>query len=128
MINSVDLMQDNYYDSLGINYYKILTLNKLPNGELKKYVKLTSIKNVSTKINLGNDNYCSYVISKNILNNSNNSNNLNNINSKINICTIDDLSSIYDFLTNNNYIINNDYINILRETNNKILLNFYFKN
>jgi hypothetical protein len=125
MISSVNLMQDNYYDSLGNNYYKILTLNKLPNGELKKYVKLTSIKNVSTKINLGNDNYCSYVISKNILNNSNN---LNNINSKIDICTIDDLSSIYDFLINNNYIINNDYINILRETNNKILLNFYFKN
>ena len=125
MISSVNLMQDNYYDSLGNNYYKILTLNKLPNGELKKYVKLTSIKNVSTKINLGNDNYCSYVISKNILNNSNNS---NIINSKINICTIDDLSSIYDFLINNNYIINNDYINILRETNNKILLNFYFKN
>lgn len=125
MISSVNLMQDNYYESLGNNYYKILTLNKLPNGELKNYVKLTSIKNVSTKINLGNDSYCSYVISKNILNNSNNS---NNINSKINICTIDDLSSIYDFLINNNYIINNDYINILRETNKKILLNFSFRN
>tara|TARA_B110001450_G_scaffold73943_2_gene70354 strand:+ start:8998 stop:9426 length:429 start_codon:yes stop_codon:yes gene_type:complete len=114
-MNTTNLFLENYYDFHNTCYYQILTLNNIPNGPLKSYIKLISIKNV-TKINNANTNYCSYVINKNILNNnSNSSSNITNfINNKFNYCTIEDITQVYDFLINNNYTINNELTNIIK--------------
>ena len=142
-MNTTNLFLENYYDFHTTNYYQLLTLNNIPNGPLKNYIKEISIKNVSTKINMANTNYCSYVINKNILNNS--SSNINNfINNKLNYCTIENLTEIYDFLINNNYIINNSELtNIIKSfssvtsslenqftiiNNKKLLLCFNYNN
>ena len=115
-MNTTNLFLENYYDFQTTNYYQLLTLSNMPNGPIKDYIRLISIKNVSTKINMSNTNYCSYVINKTILNCSNNNiNNINNfINNKLNYCTIEDLTQIYDFLINNNYSINNNLTNIIK--------------
>ena len=114
-MNITNLFLENYYDFQTTNYYQLLTLSSIPNGALKNYIKLISIKNVSTKINMANTNYCSYVIDKNILNNNKNNTNINNfINNKLNYCTIEDLTQIYEFLINNNYTINNELSNIIK--------------
>ena len=110
-MNTTNLFLENYYDFHNTSYYQILTLNNIPNGPLQSYIKLISIKNV-TKINNANTNYCSYVITKNILNSTSNITNF--INNKFNYCTIEDITQIYDFLLNNNYIINNELTNIIK--------------
>ena len=116
-MNTTNLFLENYYDFHNTSYYQILTLNNIPNGPLKSYIKQISIKNV-TKINNVNTNYCSYVITKNILNSTanskSNSNITNFINNKFNYCTIEDVTQIYDFLINNNYTINNELTNIIK--------------
>ena len=114
-MNTTNLFLENYYDFHNTSYYQILTLNNIPNGPLKSYIKLISIKNV-TKINNANTNYCSYVITKNILNSTSNSssNITNSINNKFNYCTIEDITQVYDFLINNNYTINNELTNIIK--------------
>ena len=107
-----------YYNN---NYYHILTLNKEPLGPLKEYVKMISIKNVSSKINKANESYCSYIINKNILANINTLTNINtytDTTSEINICTIDNLTEIHDYLINNNYIINERLSNTFKNINN----------
>lgn len=117
-MNTTNLFLENYYDFHNTSYYQLLTLNNIPNGPLQSYIKLISIKNVSTKINMSNTNYCSYVITKNILNSNSsstsNSNISNFINNKFNYCTIEDVTQIYDFLINNNYTINNELTNIIK--------------
>ena len=90
---SYNLFLEPFYDN-DITYYHILTINKEPQGPLVNYIKLMPIKNVSTKINIANQNYCSFVIKKSILG--------SNYNDKLDICTIDDITNIIDFLTNNN--------------------------
>ena len=120
-MNTTNLFLENYYDFHNTCYYQILTLNNIPNGPLQSYIKLISIKNVST-INNANTNYCSYVINKNILNNNSNSSSNSNstsnitnfINNKFNYCTIEDITQVYDFLINNNYTINNELTNIIK--------------
>ena len=91
---NVNIFLENYYDFQSSNYYHIITLSKIPNGPLKNYVKHISIKNVSTKINRANENYCSFVIDSNILNTTNTT----HINNKLNICTIENITDIYDFI------------------------------
>lgn len=115
----------NYYDRLSENYYKIITINKEPKGELGKYIKKISIKNISTD-NERNTEYCSYVINSNILGRNN-----NNI---LNICTIDNINEIYEFLINNNYNINNELNKCLKLNDNlkifkdkKLLFSIYLK-
>ena len=123
MKNTINLFTENYYDFHSSSYYKILSLSNMPEGPLKKYVKIISIKNTSTKITNSKMNYCSYVINKNIYNDSINSSVLtsssitNFINNKFNLCTIEDLSIIFDFLSNNNYILNQEYNNIVTNLN-----------
>ena len=116
-MNTTNLFLENYYDFHNTSYYQILTLNNIPNGPFQNYIKLISIKNVST-INNANTNYCSYVITKNILNNNSNSSSNTNItnfiNNKFNYCTIEDITQVYDFLINNNYTINNELTNIIK--------------
>ena len=111
---TTNLFLENYYDFQTTNYYQLLTLSNIPEGPIKNYIKLISIKNVSTKINMANTNYCSYAINKNILNNNSNSSINNFINKKLNYCTIENITEIYDFLINNNYNINNNLTNIIK--------------
>tara|TARA_Y100000992_G_scaffold69024_1_gene43096 strand:+ start:3725 stop:4114 length:390 start_codon:yes stop_codon:yes gene_type:complete len=121
---SYNLFVVNYYDNLSKNYYKIVSINKIPKGELSKYIKKISIKNISTD-NERNTEYCSYVISSSILNNNNNI---------LNICTINDINEIYEFLINNNYSINNELNKCLKLNDNlkifnnkKLLFSIYLK-
>jgi hypothetical protein len=116
---SYNLFLEPFYDN-DITYYHILTINKEPQGPLVNYIKLMPIKNVSTKINIANQNYCSFVIKKSILG--------SNYNDKLDICTIDDITNIIDFLTNNNYIIDESVSNILSNINSKkLVFNFKYK-
>ena len=112
-IESTNIFLEPYFNSYTNNYYHIITLNKIPSGPLNIYIKHIAIKNISTKINKANENYCSYVISKNLLTR----NNQNYINNEIDICTIENITDIYEFLINNNYTINNELTNILRNNN-----------
>ena len=119
MKNTINLFTENYYDFHSSSYYKILSLSNMPEGPLKKYVKIISIKSTSTKITNSKMNYCSYVINKNIYDDESSlSTSITNfINNKFNLCTIEDLSIIFDFLSNNNYIFNQEYNNIVTNLN-----------
>lgn len=119
MKNTINLFTENYYDFHSSSYYKILSLSNMPEGPLKKYVKIISIKSTSTKITNSKMNYCSYVINKNIYDDESSlSTSITNfINNKFNLCTIEDLSIIFDFLSNNNYILNQEYNNIVTNLN-----------
>ena len=123
MKNTIILFTENYYDFHSSSYYKILSLSNVPEGPLKKYVKMISIKNISTKITNSKMNYCSYIINKNIYNDpsfkieSTSTSITNFINNKFNLCTIEDLSIIFDFLLNNNYVFNQEYNNIITNLN-----------
>ena len=126
MKNTIILFTENYYDFHSSSYYKILSLSNMPDGPLKKYVKIISIK-----LNNSFLNYCSYIINKNIYNDSTSTQNststpnstststsiTNFINNKFNLCTIEDLSIIFDFLSNNNYIFNEEYNNLITNLN-----------
>ena len=39
----------------------------------------------------------------------------------MNICTIEDITNLYDFLINNNYTINNELTNLLNNSNNNYI-------
>ena len=115
---SYNLYIEPYYDSVS-NYYHILTINKEPYGPLSSFIKLMSIKNVSTKINLANQSYCAYAIKNSILTNITHSN--------LQVCTLDDITEVYDFLINNNYIIDDTLSSTLSNYNSKkILLSFKY--
>ena len=127
---SYNLLTDIYYDDKTQYYFHILTLNKIPKGPLNNYIKTISIQNVSTKINRANQSYCQYVIDSKI----------KSYAANLHICTVDDITDIYDFLTNNNYIINEVLTNLLKGNNmekscfnsnsglsKKILFNFKYK-
>tara|TARA_B100000886_G_C20295464_1_gene437320 strand:- start:240 stop:656 length:417 start_codon:yes stop_codon:yes gene_type:complete len=100
-----------YYND---NYYHILTLNTTPAGPFNNYVKRMAITNPSTKIKVSNTSYCGYVISDEILTEKNR---------EINICTIDNITEIYDYLISNNYVINERMNNILNSLNSYNLNN-----
>ncbi len=116
---SYNLYIEPYYDN-DTNYYHILTLNRQPKGPLTNFTKLMSIKNLSTKMGNSNDNYCTVVIKNSILGNVSHN--------KIQICTNDDVTEVIDFLTNNNYIINENMTDYLSKYNSKkLLFNFKYK-
>ncbi|AET73240.1 hypothetical protein PGAG_00351 [Phaeocystis globosa virus 12T] len=116
---SYNLYIEPYYDN-DTNYYHILTLNRQPKGPLTNFTKLMSIKNISTKMGNLNDNYCTVVIKNSILGNV--------THNKIQICTNDDVTEVIDFLTNNNYIINEEITDYLSKYNSKkLLFNFKYK-
>ena len=130
MIQNTNIYLENYYDFHSSNYYQILALSNIPNGPLKNFIKHISIKNVSSKIQFNNRNYCTYVIDTKILESSNNQHQSNPHQSNphqsnhLTICTLENLSSIYDFLKNNNYTVNNELSNILIKNDKKILFSF----
>ena len=116
---SYNLYIEPYYDN-DRNYYHILTLNRQPKGPLTNFTKLMSIKNLSTKMGNSNDNYCTVVIKNSILGNVSHN--------KIQICTNEDVTEVIDFLTNNNYIINENITDYLSKYNSKkLLFNFKYK-
>lgn len=132
MIKSANIFQEIYYDTFYCQYFYILTLSNYIDGPFNKYLKLTNLKNPSTKINKSHENYCSLVIMKKLINDYNNSKNCNSCinyggsldNDKINFCTIDDLSILQSFFIENNYTINNDLTKIL--SNNYSYQNNFF--
>ena len=116
---SYNLILEPFYDN-NITYYHILTIDKQPKGPLSNFTKLMPIKNISTKINIANQNYCSFVINNSILGSTKNN--------KLQICTIDDMTNIIDFLNNNNYIIEESITNILSNIiSKKLVFNFKYK-
>ena len=135
MIEIITLFITIYYNNIDNNYYKLLSLNKMPNGPLKNYVSTIAVTNPSNKIIKSMENYCILGINNSILN-TNYSN--TNYNKYINLCTIEDITEIYEFLVNNNYIINHELNNILNSINNnqnqnhnhnnKIIFSFNYKN
>ena len=88
MISTISLYMTPYYDIRNSNYYHIIILNNKPEGPLKKFVKTIHINNTSSKINRANESYCGYAISTKILSN----------NSKLDICTMEDITELYDYL------------------------------
>lgn len=109
--SSVNIFKEIYYDSIQQDYFYILTLSSIPIGPLKEYTKLFHVTNPSTKILKSRENYCAFIITRNILNNQyQNIHHQTNI--KSNICTIEDFTYIYDFLMLNNYTINDDLTKI----------------
>ena len=125
MIEIITLFTTIYYNNIDNNYYKLLSLNKIPNGPLRNYITNITLTNPSTKINKSSENYCILTINSSILT-------TNNSNKKyINLCTIEDITEIYEFLINNNYAIINQLNNIYNSNinyNNKILFSFNYKN
>jgi hypothetical protein len=108
------------YNDNNTNYYHILTLNREPKGPLTNFTKIISMKNLSAKTSNVNEIYCGVVIKNNILGNVSHN--------KIQICTNDDITEVVDFLTNNNYIINDTMSEILsKHSSKKILFNFKYK-
>ena len=117
------LYSEIYYEQLYEKYVTLLTLNKEPLGELKKYTKYIRIISPSTKEETHNTSYCSYALSANLSNTSRNNN--------INLMTVDQLDEFTQFIINNNYIINNEltqiYKNILYNNNKRIIYAFVLK-
>ena len=116
------LYNEIYYDQLCKEYYNILTINKLPEGELKKYTKLISITSPSTKQNTLISKHCTFAISNNLLLNTNNiiiqTNNINQCcNKNNNLLTLENLNEFTEFLLNNNYIIDNSITKIYNNCN-----------
>ena len=109
------LYSEIYYEPLYKKYFTILTLNKEPNGELKKYIKHIRVTSPSTKEETLNSAYCIIAISTNLPN--------NKTNNKTNNMTLEQLDDFTQFIINNNYIINNiitqQYKNVLSINNNK---------
>ena len=97
MIEIITLFITIYYNNIDNNYYKLLSLNKMPSGPLKNYVSTIAVTNPSNKIIKSMENYCILGINNSILN-TNYSN--TNYNKYINLCTIEDIAEIYEFLVN----------------------------
>ena len=84
------------YDTLCNNYINILTLNKIPEGALKPYTKLTALTKPYTRDLITSTKECAIVINNSIT---------NAISSYSNILTLNELNEFTEFLINNNYII-----------------------
>ena len=122
-----------YYDSLCQNYYNIITINKMPEGNLKNYIKTIKLLNPSTKLNNIN-NFCSYAINNKLFYDNNIESNINNSIStnKNNLILTEEVDSLYEFLINNNYIIDTHSTkffknNILTNNSKKILFIVKYK-
>jgi hypothetical protein len=114
------LYSEIYYEPLYNIYVNILTLNKEPDGQLKKYTKHIRINSPSTKEETLINTYCTYAISSNLSNNSKNNN--------TNLMTLEQLDDFTQFIINNNYIINNNITQLYKDVlyNNKKKLIYAF--
>ena len=112
------LYSEIYYEPLYKTYLVILTLNKEPHGELKKYTKHIRLISPSTKEEVINSAYCTYALSANV----------SNVSNVSNLLTLEQLDVFTEFIINNNYIINNTLTQQYKEFyyNNKKKLIYVF--
>jgi len=112
------LYSEIYYEPLYKTYVNILTLNKEPEGELKKYTKHIRLISPSTKEEVINSAYCTYALSSNLINSI----------TLTNFMTLEQLDEFTEFIINNNYIINNtltqQYKEIFYNTRKKLIYVF----
>jgi hypothetical protein len=118
------LYSEIYYEPLYKTYVNILTLNKEPHGELKKYTKHIRLISPSTKEEVINSAYCTYALSSNLIT-------LSNSITLSNFMTLEQLDEFTEFIINNNYIINNtltqQYKEFLYNTRKKLIYVFMLK-
>jgi hypothetical protein len=114
MVTIYILYSEIYYEPYIKNYFNILTLNKEPDGELKKYTKHIRITKQSTNDQTLTAANCTYAIS----------NNFSNTNTNINLMTLEQLDDFTQFIINNNYRINDELTQIHKNVgyNNKRLI------
>jgi hypothetical protein len=105
------LYSEIYYEPLYKTYVNILTLNKEPHGELKKYTKHIRLTSPSTKEEVINSAYCTYALSSNLITSSNSI-------TMSNFMTLEQLDEFTEFIINNNYIINNTLTQYYKESFN----------
>ena len=113
-----------YYNPICKEYYNILTINKEPEGELKKYTKLISIITRQTI-----DNHCSFAISNTLLHNNYNYNSSSSnkyYKNYNNLLTLDELNEVTEFLINNNYIIDYSITKIYKNSTNNFKKNLIY--
>lgn len=96
-----------YYDTTCETYKPIVCINKIPQGNLKNYIKKITITKLSP-FQTTNEDYC------------NNScllclKSFNNCDEFLNPKNIDEL---YEFMLNNNYSINHEFTNLINKTKN----------
>jgi hypothetical protein len=115
------LYSEIYYEPLYKTYVNILTLNKEPHGELKKYTKHIRLISPSTKEEVINSAYCTYALSSNLI----------NLITSSNFITLEQLDQFTEFIINNNYIINNtlaqQYKEFFNNTRKKLIYVFMLK-
>jgi len=120
------LYSEIYYEPLYKTYVNILTLNKEPHGELKKYTKHIRLISPSTKEEVINSAYCTYAISSSLISSS-----LINSITLSNFMTLEQLDEFTEFIINNNYIINNTltqhYKEFFYNTRKKLIYVFMLK-
>jgi len=118
------LYSEIYYEPLYKTYVNILTLNKEPHGELKKYTKHIRLISPSTKEEVINSAYCTYALSSNLITSSNSI-------TLTNFMTLEQLDEFTEFIINNNYIINNTltqhYKEFFYNTRKKLIYVFMLK-
>jgi hypothetical protein len=118
------LYSEIYYEPLYKTYVNILTLNKEPQGELKKYTKHIRLISPSTKEEVINSAYCTYALSANLITSSNSI-------TLTNFMTLEQLDDFTEFIINNNYIINNtltqQYKEFFYNTRKKLIYVFMLK-
>lgn len=118
------LYSEIYYEPLYKTYVNILTLNKEPHGELKKYTKHIRLISPSTKEEVINSAYCTYALSANLITSSNSK-------TLTNFMTLEQLDDFTEFIINNNYIINNtltqQYKEFFYNTRKKLIYVFMLK-
>jgi len=88
------LYSEIYYEPLYKTYVNILTLNKEPHGELKKYTKHIRLISPSTKEEVINSAYCTYALSSNLITSSNSI-------TMSNFMTLEQLDEFTEFIINN---------------------------
>ena len=121
------LYSEIYYEPLYKTYVNILTLNKEPHGELKKYTKHIRLISPSTKEEVINSAYCTYALSSNLITSSNSI----TLTTLTNFMTLEQLDEFTEFIINNNYIINNTltqhYKEFFYNTRKKLIYVFMLK-
>jgi hypothetical protein len=125
------LYSEIYYEPLYKTYVNILTLNKEPHGELKKYTKHIRLISPSTKEEVINSAYCTYALSSNLISSNLISSRLINTITLSNFMTLEQLDEFTEFIINNNYIINNTLTQHYKEfsynTRKKLIYVFMLK-
>ena len=106
-----------YYDNIIQEYISVVCINKFPDGPLKNHIKTLNVEKLSPfKVNNYDcNNRCLFVIKSFEHINSN-----KRCNDYLDPNNIDEL---YEFLLENNYIIDYEFTNLINKTKNKNINN-----